>query len=66
MTHKIEPKVKAKAKSPILEAVHETASDLHRLGFIQKRNMHKFNALCLAPVPDYSSEKSAHCVTSSN
>ena len=57
MTQKIEPKVKAKAKSPILEAVHETASDLHRLGFIHKRNMHKFDALCLAPVPDYSSEK---------
>ena len=57
MTQKIESKVKAKAKIPILEAVHETASDLHRLGFIHKRNMHKFDALCLAPVPDYSSEK---------
>ena len=66
MTQKIESKVKAKAKSSILEAVHETASDLHRLGFIHKRNMHKFDALCLAPVPDYSNEKSAHCVTSSN
>ena len=66
MTQKIESKMKSKAKSPILEAVYETASDLHRLGFIHKRNMHKFNALCLAPVPDYSSEKSAHCVTSSN
>ena len=48
---------KPKTKSLILEAVHETASDLHRLGFIHKRNMHKFDALCLAPVPDYSSEK---------
>ena len=48
---------KTKAKSPILEAVHETARDLHRLGFIDKRNMHKFDALCLAPVPDYDSEK---------
>ena len=57
MTQKIESKVKAKAKSPILEAVHENASDLHRLGFIHKRNMHKFDALCLAPLPDYSSEK---------
>ena len=47
----------AKATSPILNAVHETASDLHRLGFIHKRNMHKFDALCLPPVPDYSSEK---------
>ena len=49
--------VKTKARSPIFEAVHETAVDLHRLGFINKRNMHKFDALCLAPVPDYSSEK---------
>jgi putative transcriptional regulator len=57
MTQKTEFKVKAKTKSPILEAVHETASDLHRLGFIHKRNMHKYDALCLAPVPDYSSEK---------
>ena len=47
----------AKTKSLIFQAVHETASDLHRLGFIHKRNMHKFDALCLAPVPDYSSEK---------
>ncbi len=31
--------------------------DLHRLGFINKRNRHKFNALCLDPVPDYDSEK---------
>ena len=57
MTQKIESKVKAKTKSPILEAVHKTASDLHRLGFIHKRNMHKLDALCLAPVPAYSTEK---------
>ena len=49
--------VKTKARSPIFEAVHETAVDLHRLGFIHERNMHKFDALCLQPVPDYSSEK---------
>lgn len=55
MTQKTE--TKPKARSPIFEAVHETASDLHRLGFVHKRNMHKFDALCLAPVPDYSSEK---------
>ncbi len=30
---------KAKAKSAILGAVHETAADLHRLGFIDKRKM---------------------------
>ena len=48
---------KTKTKSRILEAVHETASDLRRLGFIDKRKMRKFDALCLDPVPDYDSKK---------
>ena len=48
---------KTRAKSRILEAVHETASDLRRLGFIDKRKMRKFDALCLDPVPAYDSEK---------
>ena len=39
-------KVAAKAKSPILGAVHKTAADLHRLGFIDQRKMHKFDSLC--------------------
>lgn len=37
--------------------MHETASDLHRLGFIDKRKMAKFDALCLNPIPDYDSQK---------
>jgi putative transcriptional regulator len=48
---------KTKTKSPIFEAVHETASDLHRLGFIDQRKMRKFDFLCLDPIPDYNSEK---------
>ena len=48
---------KSKIKSPILGAVHETASDLHRLGFIDKRKMRKFDVLCLDPIPAYDSEK---------
>ena len=48
---------KPKAKSRIFEAVHETASDLHRLGFIDKRKMRKFDVLCLDPIPEYTSEK---------
>ena len=48
---------KSKAKSPIFEAVHESASDLHRLGFIDKRKMRKFDVLCLDPIPAYDSEK---------
>ena len=45
------------AKSPIFEAVHETATDLHRLGFIDKRKMVKFDLLCLEPIAPYDSEK---------
>lgn len=43
-------------KSRILEAVHETARDLHAAGIISKRRMKDYDALCLVPVPDYSSE----------
>lgn len=50
-------KTRTKAKSRIFEAVHETASDLHRLGFIDKHKMNKFDALCLEPVPEYDSER---------
>jgi len=45
-----------KAQSKILAAVHETAQDLHKAGFIDMRRMRHFDALCLTPVPDYSSE----------
>lgn len=48
---------KPKAKSRLLEAVHETAADLHQLGFIDKRKMQKYEALCLEPVPEYSASK---------
>ena len=50
-------KPKRKTTSRILAAVHETASDLHRLGFIDKRKMRKYDALCLEPVPDYDAAK---------
>lgn len=46
-----------KVKSRILEAVHEGASDLHRLGFIDKRKMRLYDVLCLEPVNDYDAEK---------
>ena len=48
---------KTKAKSPILEAVHETARDLHSLVFIDLRKMRKFDVLCLNQIPTYDSEK---------
>jgi putative transcriptional regulator len=46
-----------RATSPILDAVHDTALDLHTAGFIDKRRMREFDALCLAPVPAYSSRR---------
>lgn len=48
---------KTKFKSRILAAIHESATDLHQLGFIDKRKMKKFDALCVAPVPGFSSER---------
>jgi putative transcriptional regulator len=50
-------KAAAKPKSPIFDAVHETAADLHALGFIDQRKMRKFDVLCQAPIPDYDSER---------
>ncbi len=50
-------KTNKKAKSRILQAVHETASDLHNAGFIDMRRMRDFDALCLEPIPPYSSRK---------
>jgi putative transcriptional regulator len=59
MTIKTKPAAKAtaKAKSPIFEAVYETASDLHALGFIDQRKMRKFDVLCQEPIVDYDSKK---------
>ena len=48
---------KTKPKSRLRQAVHETARDLHRLGFIDKRKMRKYDALCLAPASEYDAEK---------
>ncbi len=50
-------RTKVNTKSRLLEAAHETAQDLHRLGFIDKRKMSKFDALCIAPVADFDSVK---------
>jgi len=39
-----------KTKSPILEAVHETAAGLHAAGVIDQVTMREFDQLCLPPV----------------
>ncbi len=57
MNTSTKPSVKAKTKSRAMEAVHETAADLHRLGFIDKRKMGQYEALCMEPIAPYDSEK---------
>lgn len=37
-------------RSDALGAVHETASDLHDAGVMDKRTLRKFDELCLTPV----------------
>ena len=48
---------KRRGGSKILGAVHETARDLHAAGFIDMRSMRSYEALCLEPVPKYSSAR---------
>lgn len=43
--------------SRLLGAVHETADDLHRLGFIDKRRMQRYDALCLEPIREYDADQ---------
>lgn len=43
--------------SRILNEMHSTAQDLNAAGFITKKRMLEYDALCLEPIPDYTSEK---------
>ena len=43
--------------SRIIDEMYETARGLYKAGLIDKRRMLEYDALCLAPVPEYSSEK---------
>jgi putative transcriptional regulator len=44
-------------KSAIKAAIHETASDLHELGFIDKQTMRRFDKSCLTPVHDFTGKE---------
>ncbi|MCI1193612.1 DNA-binding transcriptional regulator [Calidifontimicrobium sp. SYSU G02091] len=46
-----------KRKSRILQEVHEMASDLHRIGLIDKRRMREFDALCHLDVHEMPPQK---------
>jgi len=43
-------RAKKKYRSDIAEAVHETASGLHRVGLLDAKTMREFDASCLTPV----------------
>ena len=44
-------------QSKMLGSIHEAASGLYEVGFIDKKRMEKYNLLCHAPVPGYSPQK---------
>ncbi|MGB8700798.1 MAG: DNA-binding transcriptional regulator, partial [Thermosynechococcaceae cyanobacterium] len=46
-----------KTKSPILEAVHETAKGLYDAGAISKVTMREYDHLCLQPVEPLTPEQ---------
>jgi len=46
---------RTEAISPLLAAVHETATDLHVAGLIDRHRLQEYDAPCLPPVPAYSS-----------
>lgn len=35
-----------------MAAIHETATDLHRVGGMDQKTMRKFDALCLTPIEE--------------
>jgi putative transcriptional regulator len=43
-------KAKKQFHSPIAEAVHETASGLHRIGLLDAKTMREFDASCLTTI----------------
>jgi putative transcriptional regulator len=51
----IKKKTKAgKYRSHMSAAIHETAAGLHRIGLMDKKTMHEFDASCLAAVEPLS------------
>jgi putative transcriptional regulator len=44
-------------KNAIKAAIHETASDLHELGLIDKQTMRRFDESCLTPVHNFTGKE---------
>jgi putative transcriptional regulator len=49
--------VAKKYRSKVMAAIHETASDLHRAGAMDKKTMRRFDALCLTPIQPMTPKK---------
>jgi putative transcriptional regulator len=54
-----------KTKSPILEAVHDTAKGLHKAGVMDRITLREFDRLCLPPVEPLEPEQIKHIRESS-
>jgi putative transcriptional regulator len=46
-----------KYRNNMMASIHEGASDLYRVGGIDKKTMREFDALCLTPVLEMTPEK---------
>ena len=46
-----------KYRSKVMAPIHETATDLHRAGGMDKKTMRKFDALCLTPIQAMTPKK---------
>ncbi|MBK7613446.1 MAG: DNA-binding transcriptional regulator [Burkholderiales bacterium] len=49
-----------KTKSPILDAVHETAKGLHKAGVMDQLTLREFDQLCLPPIAPLQPEEIKH------
>jgi putative transcriptional regulator len=43
--------------SRVMAAIHETATDLHEAGLLDKRTMREFDAACLTPIRTFRPEE---------
>ena len=46
-----------KQKSDILDAVHETAQGIHKVGLLDKQKMNRYDLLCVKETPDYTPDQ---------
>jgi putative transcriptional regulator len=49
-----------KTKSPLLQAIHETAKGLHKAGVMDQITLREFDRLCLPPIEPLEPEQIKH------